>query len=135
MKYITINDYLLYGAEFFHLKDGLNRQVRCYIIDLLTLKFDDIQSECANLKVGERLARKIVSFHSSATGSIDPPLENTCASVLSILLEEYHTHSELNRLTHLEIFIAAWVSLSNICDKNCEKHICTFVLRQLTIHF
>ena len=129
MKYITINNHLLYGAECFHLKDGSNREVRCFIIVLLILKFDDILLECADLKVGERLARKIVSFHSSATGSIDLPLENTCALVLAILLEEYHALSEPNHLPHLEIFIATWVTLSSICDKNCERQRCTLVLR------
>lgn len=65
---------------------------------------------------GKRLVRKIVpviSAHPAAIG-INTKLPEFCAGNLAILLEEWHLCPESDRLAHLDIVVATYVSFGQI---------------------
>jgi hypothetical protein len=74
---------------------------------------------------GRGLAMRIIRFQRSCPNAnhIDPHFEDICAAALAILLEELHIYSDNDRSLHLEVVVATYVSLYQICGLDGEQRV------------
>lgn len=71
---------------------------------------------------GKRLVMKIVPETNawSVATDVDPQLPDFCAGTLATLLEEFHLCSQPDRLAHLDVAVATYMSFCRIPGSNGE---------------